>query len=553
MATTNMQFGQSAINVVLNEGQLPAKLATDSSGNVTGLVGPDGTNYSTLGSSIITAGTGGRYSTLQAAIDAALSETQFTETALTGTATFTKGSKVVTGSGTAFTTELLYATHISVTTGGIRKWYPLQGTVISDTVVVLDVPFMDATAADAGIVGGTPVQNNIMLLSDATGTNVTIGDGSANLVGSVNINANGFHVDRLSNNLTSGAVSFSNCPHFEQYSGLTAYVGDVTLENLRRQRAGSTSQQDWIAAGGAVNYTGRLFANNLRASGNFDLFLPSVVGRFSLTNSVLRSVPDTAATVETTNQPVNGLFAYDGAEGYIAQTKLVAGCYGAAQSNCINAEGYYNENSRLTANNILHLKDVTAELEKASGSTENTTSRGVFIGVDNSDIYLDDVTFVYRGSPTPGASWRQFASDPGVVTPNRVHVRSSTLFDLRSITTNAVITTLRGDRGVKALTVAATLDANELSALRGQVFTVALGATLITSIPAVTNAPEGTEIHFIFTQDGVGGRNVTGWNAAYLFHTAWSNTGNTSNKISTVSFRKSGSRWIQTGAANAWL
>lgn len=40
MATTNMQFGQSAINVVLNEGQLPAKLTTDASGNVTGLVDP---------------------------------------------------------------------------------------------------------------------------------------------------------------------------------------------------------------------------------------------------------------------------------------------------------------------------------------------------------------------------------------------------------------------------------------------------------------------------------------------------------------------------------
>lgn len=42
MATTSMQFGQSTINVVIGEGQVPAKLATDASGNVTGLVGPDG-------------------------------------------------------------------------------------------------------------------------------------------------------------------------------------------------------------------------------------------------------------------------------------------------------------------------------------------------------------------------------------------------------------------------------------------------------------------------------------------------------------------------------
>lgn len=41
MATTSMQFGQSTINVVLNEGQLPAKLSTDASGN-TVLAGADG-------------------------------------------------------------------------------------------------------------------------------------------------------------------------------------------------------------------------------------------------------------------------------------------------------------------------------------------------------------------------------------------------------------------------------------------------------------------------------------------------------------------------------
>lgn len=41
MATTNMQFGQSAINVVLNEGQLPAKISTDANGN-TVLVRADG-------------------------------------------------------------------------------------------------------------------------------------------------------------------------------------------------------------------------------------------------------------------------------------------------------------------------------------------------------------------------------------------------------------------------------------------------------------------------------------------------------------------------------
>ena len=42
MTTTAMQFGQSTINVVLGEGTVPAKFGTDATGNVTGLVGPDG-------------------------------------------------------------------------------------------------------------------------------------------------------------------------------------------------------------------------------------------------------------------------------------------------------------------------------------------------------------------------------------------------------------------------------------------------------------------------------------------------------------------------------
>lgn len=41
MTTSSQQFGQSAISVVLNEGQMPAKITTSASGGVS-LVGPDG-------------------------------------------------------------------------------------------------------------------------------------------------------------------------------------------------------------------------------------------------------------------------------------------------------------------------------------------------------------------------------------------------------------------------------------------------------------------------------------------------------------------------------
>ena len=55
MTTTAMQFGQSTINVVLGEGTVPAKFGTDSSGNVTGLVGPGAQSFKAdrVGSSIL--------------------------------------------------------------------------------------------------------------------------------------------------------------------------------------------------------------------------------------------------------------------------------------------------------------------------------------------------------------------------------------------------------------------------------------------------------------------------------------------------------------------
>lgn len=72
MATTNMQFGQSAINVVLNEGQLPAKISTDASGN-TVLVGANGSasfNDAGLRGASPSATAAINYAAIQAALNA---------------------------------------------------------------------------------------------------------------------------------------------------------------------------------------------------------------------------------------------------------------------------------------------------------------------------------------------------------------------------------------------------------------------------------------------------------------------------------------------------
>lgn len=62
--------------------------------------------------------------------------------------------------------------------------------------------------------------------------------------------------------------------------------------------------------------------------------------------------------------------------------------------------------------------------------------------------------------------------------------------------------------------------------------------------------PAGEEVKITMTQDGVGGRAVA-WNAAYIFPTAWSNTGNTANTISEATFVSNGTKLIAQGA-NVW-
>ena len=82
---------------------------------------------------------------------------------------------------------------------------------------------------------------------------------------------------------------------------------------------------------------------------------------------------------------------------------------------------------------------------------------------------------------------------------------------------------------------------------------VTLDTTLTSGVTwaAPSNVPPaGEEITITMTQDGTGGRAVA-WNAAYIFPAAWSNTGNTAGKISSVTFVSDGTKLVATGA-NSW-
>ena len=82
---------------------------------------------------------------------------------------------------------------------------------------------------------------------------------------------------------------------------------------------------------------------------------------------------------------------------------------------------------------------------------------------------------------------------------------------------------------------------------------VTLSTTLTSGITwgAPTNIPPAGQLLTItMTQDGTGGRAVA-WNAAYIFPTAWSNTGNTLGKKSTAVFVSDGTALVAVGA-NSW-
>lgn len=70
------------------------------------------------------------------------------------------------------------------------------------------------------------------------------------------------------------------------------------------------------------------------------------------------------------------------------------------------------------------------------------------------------------------------------------------------------------------------------------------------TIGATVKHVKGMKMIFKFLQDATGGRTVT-WNAQYKH--AWSDTGNTANKLSTIMFIYNGTNWVQVGAQSPYI
>jgi hypothetical protein len=98
------------------------------------------------------------------------------------------------------------------------------------------------------------------------------------------------------------------------------------------------------------------------------------------------------------------------------------------------------------------------------------------------------------------------------------------------------------------LTDAATI---AVDSSRSNHFYVSLGGNRTMGVP--TNATTGQRITFAIYQDGTGGRTLAFSTSPGGYKSAWSDTGNTANKVSTISFTFDGTAWIQTGAQSPYV
>src|SRR3990167_2963177 len=217
-----------------------------------GTLNPGGSilSQNVKGVDVITVGQGGDYPAtevgLQAAINAVVAKTHFTETLLTGTVSINNKTKTVTGGGTTlFRTEIidgLNRPYLSLTGDTTRKWYPYE-TVTSNTSLYLDVNFQEANASGRAVYKGVPIIHTIEIHEPVTLTNVYVNATGA--VGGGSINANiqfiwpngGAQSGIINYNLNSGQIFFRGMrgtkdTEIRGETNATLVIPDVILTDL---------------------------------------------------------------------------------------------------------------------------------------------------------------------------------------------------------------------------------------------------------------------------------------------------------------------------------
>ena len=172
------------------------------------------------------------------------------------------------------------------------------------------------------------------------------------------------------------------------------------------------------------------------------------------------------------------------------------------------------------------------------------------------DLYLSDCTTGNTNNPI------DLRKSANVLLSNWKHAGSTAINingtgtvnlygDMQSTNTHVAIATMTVNNTIES-TVQAPVFAASYTPDLGLGCTITVGTlTAGITVNNFTNVPrKGTIVKVYFTQDGTGGWGVT-WGTNYIFPTAWSNTGNTAGKKSSVTFQSDGTVLVAQGA-NSW-
>lgn len=151
------------------------------------------------------------------------------------------------------------------------------------------------------------------------------------------------------------------------------------------------------------------------------------------------------------------------------------------------------------------------------------------------------ITFIYDGT-----NWQQIGGQVSVDQAGNVLIPGNTTLNGFLSVGTSLIANSDIRRGRQTPTEAVLVSG--VNALGGEMVSVTLTAARVVGAPI--NVATGQRLMFVLTQGGAGAFAVT-WNA--VFKKTWSDAGNATGKISTISFMYDGTNWQQDGAQTPYV
>jgi len=238
-----------------------------------------------------------------------------------------------------------------------------------------------------------------------------------------------------------------------------------------------------------------------------------------------------------------------GANGFLLQS---------ADANMIPSANIISGNRIASAfNEGLYLIDgfnniISNNYLEGNGRTAGTLYDMVIVAGNTASANGNLVIGNYFGASAAASSFRSSIS-LGAGTANNIAQDNSlgpqsTLSQYQIIDNSAALSNFvqATNFGAQILTYAASVTPNPTL---GEFIQITLTGNL--TIGTVTWPYQGQTMTFLLIQDGTGARTVT-WSSVYDASQTWSDTGNTANKISTISFKYIGTKWRQVGAQVVW-